>query len=1046
MKFPLRSHTFCVAASCVAGSFLCLAGPSALAASSAYGNSQPAAVHEQPLDDAASATQPAETIVIPGPMRSFLRMAGISQEISTDEVLPTLARNAALYGYQGGRETEYLVLVSRYIHLGRELLAMADSNGTIHISGCDEATRLVQVLGYKFSRPCGQKDVSLATANAERAFLTIDSGFPLTSLEQALSNNEPFSYSFPATRVPVFFREQDWNGVSGWGRKPGDNFLDDLLHDQNLDRLYAALGRCDDETRTALFQSPGLKRLIGMAPVLDLYGSGITIHSGRVVVPAGEDKPWEELADASPRSPGEFVVHLLARDNGWLAAYYDVLTRLPRDQQEHIAQGNRLRRLYSAYRGSAAKSNAAAGVFPKNADLLMLLTSVKWESNGDPLIPGGLGAWEQILSRKNKATATREWIRRGRSWENPDRLLETLVASSNIDTESGPMQIFLMLGAMNAGRPREHSLSDATEELIANRISQFNRWFPIFAEFPALDDTSITRFINAADHIDAISSPTLRANALGAFQADIGLWQILARQEQIPTAQLNSSWQEAVQPFITVSSSVQLFEGARNSLQSTLKAAGVKGPITQDQIVELLAGPPQNSPEGQHVHDELAGRIRAVLDDQRLVSLDALFGLFDGLAEMEHGAHVGDRLLPLAGNLREFEMPRPIFTGSERSSWSPVVYTARHAELQVRTDLTRILKSSATPAQLESARGQLTPFLRDTLVGLNYAYYEPPGAEVLHNNPLFVRSHDFSSVSVQGFEQIWGEPELIGVGATAGGGAYLMGSLADLPYALASTEEDFIAPRNVQALVWKEVVPDLLVGSILPRWWTVNRNEMHAAALYQRAGEELLTASAGDRDLKEKVLGILSDRMNPERIERTEHALRSEQSARKLLTETLPSDAFYLAVEFRKRYPDQAGKWGPASQELDALAAKDADDVNPGRLATDFGVPHPVLVITTSCTLLNMKPLSAFGGNASRLLAESWESNNLYWARLADEMGYSPVMLNVLVPTLTRHMISNIFASNIDDWPALLRAMEETGDEFRHGKIAVQPVNTVARQ
>jgi len=103
-------------------------------------------------------------------------------------------------------------------------------------------------------------------------------------------------------------------------------------------------------------------------------------------------------------------------------------------------------------------------------------------------------------------------------------------------------------------------------------------------------------------------------------------------------------------------------------------------------------------------------------------------------------------------------------------------------------------------------------------------------------------------------------------------------------------------------------------------------------------------------------------------------------------------------------------------------------------------------VLTDSCTILNMKPLSAFGGNASRLLAESWESNNLYWARLADEMGYSPVMLNVLVPTLTRHMVSNIFASNIDDWPALLRAMELTGDEFRHGKIAVQPVSTVARQ
>jgi hypothetical protein len=181
-------------------------------------------------------------------------------------------------------------------------------------------------------------------------------------------------------------------------------------------------------------------------------------------------------------------------------------------------------------------------------------------------------------------------------------------------------------------------------------------------------------------------------------------------------------------------------------------------------------------------------------------------------------------------------------------------------------------------------------------------------------------------------------------------------------------------------------------------------------------------------------------------MERTERALRTEEGARKVLAQTLPADAFYLAVEFRKRYPGEAAKWGPSSQELDVLVGKDAADANPDRLAADFGVPHPVLVITNSCTLLNMKPMSAFGGNASRLLAESWESNNLYWARLADEMGYSPVMLNVLVPTLTRHMVSNIFASNIDDWPALLRAMEETGDEFRHGKIAVQPVNTVARQ
>ena len=69
--------------------------------------------------------------------------------------------------------------------------------------------------------------------------------------------------------------------------------------------------------------------------------------------------------------------------------------------------------------------------------------------------------------------------------------------------------------------------------------------------------------------------------------------------------------------------------------------------------------------------------------------------------------------------------------------------------------------------------------------------------------------------------------------------------------------------------------------------------------------------------------------------------------------------------------------------------------------------------------------------------SESWDSNYLYWARLADGMGYSSVMLNKLVPTLTHRMVENIFATDPEDWPALLRALRQTGEEFRHGKTPV---------
>ena len=1038
MNFPLRclavfaTGLFCLGACCAAGT----GKPSQTGIA-------PLSPQEEPPADALSPSPHADEVEIPGPLRPLLRMAGISQEVSPADVLPLLARNVSLSGYEHDRPTEFLLLIDRYVQIARELQSLAGADGTIRVAGCDDATRLIQVLGYRFEQGCGPNGASLVTANAERAFLTIDSGFPLTALEEALQKGTPFTFAFPATKVPVLLSEKTWIALSPGNKRDPTDILDLLLHDRDVDRLYSALARNDLQTRIALARSPGLRQLLPFAPLLDFYGTRICIRSGQVSLPAGAsaERAWQELVGASPKSPGEFVTHLLAKDHGWLAAFFDALSRIRPTQQAHFNEGYRLRRLYDAYRSAPRESSttdAAAGVFPRNAGLMLLFTRLQWQAGGEPQIPGNLQIWKEILTSKSKLNGSRGWATSSRSWESPEKLLEALVASSAVEGAADPMRIYLILSAIDSGRPPGNRLSDGAVRMLAGRFSEFNDWYPIFAEFPALDDASIARFVEAAERIDKISNPTLRSNALGAFQADIGLWQIFARQGQIPGHALNQSWQSAVQPFSAISSSIQLFDAARSSLQSTLLAAAGSEHVSQNQVVDLLAGPPQNSEDGRRVHQELARRIRAVMDDQRLVSLDTLFGLYDGLDQMAHGEAVGDSLLPLAADLHEFEMPRPVFTGREKAYWAPTVYTSRHAELQVRTDLAKVISSPASPAQLEDARGRLTPFLRDTLVGLNYAYYEPPGAQVLHNNPLFVRSHDFSASSVQGVEHVWDSPELIGIGVTAGGGAYLLGSLADLPYALASMEQDFIAPEKVQALVWREVVPELLVVAVMPRWWAVGHNEMHAAALYQRFGEEILIASASNLQLRERVLGILSDRLTPARLEQTEVALRHPESAAALVPQMLlKADTFFLAAEFRSKFPAEATLWGNAGRDLQDLIQKDPSHASLERLSKDFGTPHPAMAQSNTNTLLDTGIFPVSGAFDDRLFAESWESSNLYWARLADEMGYSPVMLNVLVPDLTRHMVANIFATDLDDWPALLRAMQETGDQFRQGKITL---------
>ena len=984
------------------------------------------------------ATRPTESVTasIPGPLRSFLRMAGISQKVAPEEVMPLLARNVFVLGYEGrapkGRPAEFLVLLSRYVQQARELVTLAGPESVIRISNCDEAKPLLRILGYRTRQDCGQPSTYLETADAQRAFLTIDSGFPLPDLEKSLQEGHTFTYAFPVSHVPAPSIESDWTK-----KDQSNDLLDVLLKDPTLARFYWAMARMDAETAASLRQTHALKRLLASAAVLDFYGSHLRIRSGHVVVPGGSaaNAGWKDLVGASPDAPGEFVPRLFAKDNGWLAAYFDALSRATPSQQAHFTEAAQLRRFYELVRGKDPSPEAGSGVFRHDSGLFLMVTRLRWEQNGEPYVPGNLEVWKKIFRQKTDFKVIRESGRRSAKWDKPHQLLEALFAVSRVQTDAGPLQSYLMLSELDSKRPPKNRLRPETVALLAAKFHEFSDQYLMFSEFPELDDASITGFINVASNLDGISRNTLRGNAMGTFQANVGLWQILARQDQIPRSELNASWQRVIRPFNKIASSTQVFDAGRSSLRELLLAATGRPDASQDRIINLLAGPHQTTPEGQRMHDLIASRIRLVLDEQRLVSLDTLLALGDGLHEVAQVRADSNALLPLAAELREFEMPQPIFRNSEREQWAAGIYNNHHTELQMRTDLSKLIKSPNSPEQLAEARGQLAPFLRDTLVGFNYAYYEPPGSQILHHNPLFVRSHDFSGETVIGLERVWQTPQLFGAGSPAGGGAHLVGSLADLPYVLANAEQDFIAPENVQALIWRELVPGLLTNAVVPRWWDVSQNELHAVRLYQQSGEELLASSAHDEALRGQVMNILSDRMVPERAARIEQEILAGQMADALLN-LMPADTFYLAVEYQRRFPQEANSFGAAGKELQALSERYPNEVNWERLSRDFGVPHRTLAQSYARELLNLPPFPVFMGYSSRLLAESWDSNNLYWARLADEKGYSPVMLNRLVPELTHRMVEKIFATDFEDWPALLRAARETGEEFRQGKIA----------
>jgi hypothetical protein len=973
---------------------------------------------------------------IPGPLRSFLRMAGISQEVSADEVLPLLARNVALRGFLAGKPTEYLILMRRYIDQAAELSLLADADGTLRVSNCNQAGPVLRAIGYRLKQGCGP-DAALETAEPERAFLTVDSGFPLAELEEALRGENPLVYAYSSTQVPVLLKETDWTGFEANGKIAKPDLVDVLLSDLSVARLYWDFSRMDNETRASLRQSLDLKQLIPYVATLDYYGGQISIRSGKVVVPGGDASAavWSQLVNASPSTPGRFVVNLLAKDNGLLAAYFDALSRVSRVQRAYFVEPHRLPVFYAAFRGEGSTRNLARSIFVPYPGLLLLTTRLQLDPNGNPLIPGGVETWKEIVRRKNNSKIVKAWAGRAARWTDPQQVLEAMFAFSRDVSQEGPLDLYLALSEMDRNKPADRRLSAQTVRLLADKFQRFGDQYLIFSEFSDLDNASITRFLSTAETLDRIRDPLLRADALGILQGDIGLWEILARQGEIPSADWNDSWQHIIGSFANVGSSAQLFDAGRASVGDLLHAATGKSDVSQNELVNLLAGPDPSTVEGRQVRQTIADKMRKVLDDQRLVSFDTIFALGDGLNEKAQALPVPADLIQRAGELREFELPRPLFTNRERTEFSAGLFNNRHAAIELQSDVAKILSSQESSKELLAARGLLAPFLRDTVVGLNYAYYEPPGAEMIHNNSLFVRAQDFSGQMSIGGAQAWQVPQLSGRGWSASGGAHLAGSLAELPYVLAQVEEDFIVPNHVQALIWEDLVPTVLTSATLPRWWDVTANELHAVSLYQRGGEELMEASAKDSGLRPKVMNILSDYMLPQTAEQVEGAL-SAGRAQDALAETTPGQTSYLAAEFRREFPDDNDHWGPAGKELGDLVRRVPSEVSWERLSQDFGVPHPSLARSYTRELLIVKPFPASSGYSSQLLAESWESNNLYWARLADEMGYPPVMLNRLIPELTYHMVEEISASHFDDWPALLRAMRETGEEFRSGKIA----------
>ncbi len=967
---------------------------------------------------------------IPGPLPAFARMAALSPDLAPEELLPALARNIATNGYEASgnaalQQTEYLRLVFRYLSQARELQALASHDRKIVIAACDseETGNLLKALGYRMRGSCGG-DLVLETVNATKAFLTVDSGFPISELEADLRANHRFELPYAPTQIPVLYTPAYW--LSALGKNSNAEFIDAFLGDPTLCRLYLGLSHLDHATAEALRKQAPATKLKLYASVLDFYGSMFQIKNGAAVVP-GSPKAWSSIVGVSPSNPGPFFEKLSSTDDGWAASYFDALSRIDGPTAAYLTQPDRLRRFYDALRGKITTPGPARPVFRSSTELVLLTTSLRVDSSGQPHVPGDLEVWRTLFIKHPHGKYDGKLTRNAASWRGSDDLLESLFALSRKTVENEPLKIFLALNDVDHNRAKP--ISSRTAARLVSAYRAYGAQYSLFADAPGLSEASMNHFLDACADMSSIRDTSLRADTVGSFQALVELWRIAAIRHDISGDAQDASFAKLIAPFGHLRQEQELFDADRSALDVLLSSLRLQtgGSSRQEQLVEYLVGK-LNSTDSSAPFSPTENFLH-VFDAQRLVPLDSLITLGDRKGNLD--AKTLKTINAQFERITESEGARSSLSSEEKNSFAVGYWSTRHIDQERKFVLDKALKGG----DKKDVRDALAPFLRDSLVGLLYSYYTPAGAQLLLTNPQFVRSHDF--IGPENSTMTWRTTEVAGSGWPASAGGRLTGSLISLPYGIAEAEQNFLTPKREQALIWADLVPQMIADVTITRWRDIKPAQVRWVSLHIQRGRNLLAATALDGSVEGPVLNSYGRFTTPAKVEWLQEHLGAMRFS-DVISE-IPTSVLYALAEdpaLQNISPDAA------SEQMKALLAENPSDLSSAAIGRLFGTPKPTLTHSFQPGLLYLRTFPALMGYSSRLLAESWESNNLYYAALADEMGIPVAQLDAYVPEWNRSTIENIFATHLEDWPALLRSLHVTANSVRQRNNQAAAVHT----
>jgi len=120
---------------------------------------------------------------------------------------------------------------------------------------------------------------------------------------------------------------------------------------------------------------------------------------------------------------------------------------------------------------------------------------------------------------------------------------------------------------------------------------------------------------------------------------------------------------------------------------------------------------------------------------------------------------------------------------------------------------------------------------------------------------------------------------------------------------VAEAEQNFLIPSKEQALIWGDLVPQIVQSSKIQRFWNVTPTQMQWVALHLRLSELLLAESVMDEALRAKMVRALGMYAAPARARQVGEWL-AEGRVKKALDNVTPSELFLVAKDLHGAQAD----------------------------------------------------------------------------------------------------------------------------------------------